>query len=227
MKEDLRMLMPLNLQFFAESNDEGDFGDEGNDGEGNDGEGQRGQGGGKGARTFSQDEVTRLLTREKEQGRNAILNELGVDDAEVLKQLLEEKRQKEEDEKTELQKKEAALLLAQQEKQRSDLEKQQLEAKLSAIALGVNPKRVDDVVTLAMVKVTDQKDLSEVLSEMKTAYSNTDFFVDSEEEGEEQKGTRGKLNKDQGNGKEGKKTTIAERLLGNKKETKKSSYFSN
>jgi hypothetical protein len=71
----------------------------GNSGEGNQGGSDQGGGSTDPARTFSQDEVNRMLTREKDQGSRAgvraLLDKLGVDKADDLEGVLTRQREAE------------------------------------------------------------------------------------------------------------------------------------
>lgn len=91
MEELRKSLSGIGLQFFAESgtneeeeenNGAGENGAEGSGSEekGKQGqEGSEGKGSGKEGRTFTQEQVNRMMTREKNQGRNAVYKELGID----------------------------------------------------------------------------------------------------------------------------------------------------
>ena len=46
----------------------------------------------------------------------------------------------------------------------------QLEMKVAALSAGVNPDCVDDIITLAAPKVTEEKHITKVLEELKTKY---------------------------------------------------------
>ena len=75
--------MPLRLQFFndgdAGSGEGDEGGDEGTDDNGDEGDHTGDQNGdaNKKQKTFTQDEVTQMMTKEKKEGRKAILNSLG------------------------------------------------------------------------------------------------------------------------------------------------------
>ena len=88
---------PMNLQFFASKGDDKDDSDDDNNDDGDeddtDDEDDKGNddqtkdsgkaagksGSGKSRKTFTQEQVTKMMTREKNQGRNAALKELGID----------------------------------------------------------------------------------------------------------------------------------------------------
>lgn len=117
-------------------------------------------------KTFSQDDVTRMMTREKQQGRNAVFNELGIDPndtktIEMVKAIMAAQKQDEEPPVAPS----ADLIEAQR---RADV----AEAKAEAMMLGAQPKFVDDIVTLATAKLqdSDETDFKTVVSQIKEKY---------------------------------------------------------
>lgn len=117
-------------------------------------------------KTFSQDDVTRMMTREKQQGRNAVFNELGIDPndtktIEMVKAIMAAQKQDEEPPVAPS----ADLIEAQH---RADV----AEAKAEAMMLGAQPKFVDDIVTLAAAKLqgSDETDFKTVVSQIKEKY---------------------------------------------------------
>lgn len=117
-------------------------------------------------KTFSQDDVTRMMTREKQQGRNAVFNELGIDPndtktIEMVKAIMAAQKQDEEPPVAPS----ADLIEAQH---RADV----AEAKAEAMMLGAQPKFVDDIVTLATAKLqdSDETDFKTVVSQIKEKY---------------------------------------------------------
>lgn len=117
-------------------------------------------------KTFSQDDVTRMMTREKQQGRNAVFNELGIDPndtktIEMVKAIMAAQKQDEEPPVAPS----ADLIEAQH---RADV----AEAKAEAMMLGAQPKFVDDIVTLVTAKLqdSDETDFKTVVSQIKEKY---------------------------------------------------------
>lgn len=122
------------------------------------------------------------------------------------------------------------------------------EAKLEAIKLGAKADLVDDLVIVAKSKVTGDKKIEDVISEMKTSGS---IYFATEDEGQKKttitrksvgsgtqnnqqksqstNNTNQQKNNNQSNqGNENKYAgTIAERLFNNRPKTKKKSYFGN
>ena len=144
---------------------------------------------GKGGKTFTQDQVTRMMAREKNQGRNAVYKELGIDPKDtktvsMFKAFIESQKT---DEQKAAEKESENQTKVTEAEQRAQV----AEAKAEAMMLGVKPQYVDDVVTLALAKMTEDSDLKTVIGEFKTKYPV--WFGESSEEDDK--------NKDKGNGK--------------------------
>lgn len=170
------------------------------------------------------------------------LKELGVEDKDSLKGIVTKAKEEEDKNKTELERasdtlKQTTKLLAEEKELRI-----MAEAKLSAIQLGAKAELVDDLVIVAKSKVTKDKDINAVITEMKDSESGKVYFkTDDEEEGTETKPktvTRTRVtkqiekNKAKDSGEEGTVTekhtgSMAERLLERRKRTNKNSYFKN
>lgn len=150
---------------------------------------------GKSGKTFTQEQVNKMMTREKNQGRSAALKELGIDPKDskmvaMVKALIESQ-------KTDEQK--AAEKDAENQTKMNEAEHraQVAEAKAEAMMLGVKTQYVEDVVTLALAKMTEDSDLKTIIGEFKTKYPV--WFGESEDDD--------KGGKDKGKGKTGQKGT--------------------
>ena len=184
---------------------------------------------GKSGKTFTQEQVNKMMTREKNQGRSAALKELGIDPKDskmvaMVKALIESQ-------KTDEQK--AAEKDAENQTKMNEAEQraQVAEAKAEAMMLGVKTQYVDDVVTLALAKMTEDSDLKTIIGEFKTKYPA--WFGMSDDEGEKGKGKVGqkgtgssvKTSKED-KGKEEK--SLGARLAAQRRTNgKKSSYWGN
>lgn len=191
----------------------------------------KGSKGGSG-KTFTQDQVSKMMTREKNQGRNAAYKELGIDPKDtkmvnMFKAFIESQKTDEEKAKEKETENQNKVREAEQRAQVA-------EAKAEAMMLGVKTQYVDDVVTLALTKMTEDSDLKTIIGEFKTKYPI--WFGESEED---DKGA------DKGKGKTGQKGTgssvksdkekkgeenkgIGARLAAQRKSSgKKSSYWGN
>lgn len=129
-------------------------------------------------KTFTQAEVSRMMTKEKQQGRASAYKELGIDPSDtntvsMFKAFIE--AQKTTEQKANEQKAENDAKLAQAE------EKVRIaEAKATALKLGVKSECVDDVVALAITKVTDDTDVDAIINDFKSKYSF--WFTDSSDD---------------------------------------------
>ena len=138
-------------------------------------------------KTFTQAEVSRMMTKEKQQGRAAAYKELGIDPSDtntvsMFKAFIE--AQKTSEQKANEQKAESDAKLAQA------VEKARIaEAKATALKLGVKSEYVDDVVTLAITKVTDDNDVDAVINDFKSKY--TFWFTGSSDDEENSVGKKG------------------------------------
>ena len=165
-----------------------------NDGSGKSGDDKSGKdkGGddkGKSGKTFTQEQVNKMMTREKNQGRSAALKELGIDPKDskaiaMVKALIDSQKT---DEQKAAEKESENQTKVTEAEQRAQV----AEAKAEAMMLGVKTQYVDDVVTLALAKMTEDSDLKTIIGEFKTKYPV--WFGESSEEDDK--------NKDKGNGK--------------------------
>lgn len=199
----------IGLQFFAddgkgddkaepevEEDDEDDANDSGSDNKGKDDKSTGGKDTKKNDKTFSQAQVNKMMTREKNQGRNAALKELGIDPKDskamaAVKAFIESQKT---DEQKQAEKDAEAQNKAREAEQRAQV----AEAKAEAMMLGVKTQYVDDVVTLALAKMTEDSDLKTIIGEFKTKYPV--WFGESDKEDD-------KDDKGKGKGKTGQKGT--------------------
>lgn len=114
-------------------------------------------------KTFTQEQVNKMMTREKRQGRNAVYRELGIDPKdtriiELLKSVLKNNSQSQEgNDDNKIAEAEQRALVA--------------ETKAQALQMGAQSNYVDDIVTLAMNKIKDdESDAAAVIGEIKTKY---------------------------------------------------------
>lgn len=155
--------------------------EDGADGLGGD-EGGNGAAGGDGKkkspRTFTQDEVTRMMTREKKQGRNAVLRELGIDPKDtktisLLQSVMKSKSGSQSEDDGRVAELEHRALVA--------------EAKAEAMQQGAQAEYVDDIVALALSKAEEDSDVSTLVGEVKTKYPV--WFGKQPEDDDDKRGT--------------------------------------
>lgn len=187
---------------------------------------------GKSDKTFTQEQVNKMMTREKNQGRSAALKELGIDPKDskmvaMVKALIESQ-------KTDEQK--AAEKDAENQNKMNEAEQraQVAEAKAEAMMLGVKTQYVDDVVTLALAKMTEDSDMKTIIGEFKTKYPVWFGKSEDDDKGGKDKGKTGqkgtgssvKTSKEE-KGK-GEEKGLGARLAAQRRGTgKKSSYWGN
>lgn len=179
-------------------------------------------------KTFTQDDVNRMMTREKKQGANSVYNDLGINpkDSKMIddiKQYIASKKTDVQKEAEKMQADNAALLEANRKTMIA-------EAKAEAMMLGVQKQFVEDAVTLVLGKVEneDGTDIKTALGELKTKYPV--WFEDGKDEKDDkskvgQKGTGSSVkstSKDKGSDEK----NLGARLAANRKASaKKSSYW--
>lgn len=182
----------FNLQFFGDDGANGNGGSQQNDGaagqdggqesNGNDGGNsgaQNGNGNGDGSeeKKFTQSEVSKMMTREKQQGKQSVLNALGFKTEKDAKDALNLLKALQDSQKSEEEKVEEAKNTAIQEKAEAEKRAEMAEAKLACIVNGADKDSIDDVLTIALTRVTDDKDLEAVIGEMKKQAKYSSFFA--------------------------------------------------
>lgn len=157
-------LKRIGLQFFAEDGGSGS-GTDGNGGDG--GAGGTGGTGGSGTqtKTFTQEEVNRMLANEKRQGRQAALKALGLDpndkDAEKnAKAILD-------NQKTQAERDSEAVKNAQTAQADAEAKATAAERKLSALTSGCKKEFIEEVIALASAKVNDSTNFEAALKAVK------------------------------------------------------------
>lgn len=183
-------------------------------------------------KTFTQSQVSRMMAREKNQGRNAVYKELGLDPKDtksinMLKALLESQ-------KTEEQKVSEQAVAEQAALEEANDRAAKAEAKAEAMMLGVKPQFVEDAVTLVLAKTgSEETDVKTALGELKTKYPI--WFGQSNEEGDKkdnkdnvgQRGTGSSIKSSKSAGKKSGEQSLGSRLAAKRVGAKsKTSYWS-
>ena len=169
----------------------------------------------------------------KEQAVKDYMKLLGIEDDEKLKGIVTKAKEDEEKNKTDLEKKDDVIKETTRQLVEEREARQTAEAKLAAIKLGAKPEAVDDLVVIAKSRVTKDKDINKVISEIKDGTNGKMYFVSDEEEKEQKNKkpnvTRKRVSKstEQEDEKIEDKYegSIAARLFANKKKPTKSNYF--
>lgn len=222
MDEYKNTLKGIGLQFFAEGEGTGSEGGAGGAGDG-DNPGTSGAGaegtGAESGKTFTQSDVNAMLKREKEAAKKALLKELGVEDATSAKEGLAKYKEILEKDKTDVQKATEALSTSEQARKEAEAKAALAEAKVEILSAGCNPDYLEDVIILAMARVTDDKDVKSVVADMKKDAKYAAFFGTSGDHGT----GGGSGYQRQGGG--GEPGALGKRLAG-KKQTTENPYFS-
>lgn len=224
-------LMPLKLQFFADGGDSGD---------------NKGDGGDNKSKPDSKDDSkdddsgedkAKEQEREKEIKRQAVdeyLKSVGADDVDDLSEIVKKHKENEEKNKTDLEKAQTQLgktiKLLNEAREERDLAVAQLEA----LKQGANIDLVEDLVIVAMSKVTKDKDVKKVIAEIKEGSTGSIYFSSDDDHtggrtvtstmGSKDKGKDMEKDKDKDKTKS-KGKGVASRLLEGRQEAKKSSFF--
>ena len=217
----------IGLQFFAAdgagsgeggaaSTDGGQGGTDGN---------QVGSGGaagsqGTGAKTFTQEDVNRMMANEKRTARSALLKELGyeVKDGKITETIATVKGILDSG-KTQQQLDQEARTTAENNLAAEKSKTSALQARVDVMTAGVKPEFVDDAIAMLLPQVTEQKPLSKLLEEYKTKYPA--WYGESSGSG----GTGNSTKNGRNTG--GTQSGLGKRLAESNKSAAKSSYFKN
>lgn len=175
-------------------------------------------------KTFTQEELTATATKEKKEGKSSILKLFGVSDEKKAKEEAAAYLAWKEAQKTDEQKAAEEKNKLSEEKTGAEQRALQAESKLSAVLAGVNKDSIDDALAIAMLKVTDEKDLDAVFTEMKEQAKYKGFFEQASSGGTGTGSGVGHGASKPSTGAENIGKRLAEM---NKKSATKSSYFKN
>lgn len=177
----------------------------------------------------------------KSEAVSALLKELGYEDVEALKTVTTKAKAEEDAKKSDLEKKDEALTAMTRQLATEREARIVAEAKNAAIKLGAKPELVDDLVIVAKAKVTKDKDINAVITEIKDSTVGDVYFVKDDNTNQTGAGTvtRGQVHKkataqqaaqnNNNNAADGDDEahagTMAARLLAKRKTAKKGYYF--
>lgn len=177
MKKKFNEVLPLNLQFFAEKDvDDDDAKISENQGDDDDDSGDSNVDDKPASKTFTQDEVNAMMTREKKEGRKSMLKQLGFKSEAEAKQAIALYTALVDSQKSEEQKKDEANKGLESAKTEAEKRAEAAEDKLACVIAGVSKDSIDDVLAIAKLKVTEEKNLDKVLAEMKNEPRYQTFF---------------------------------------------------
>lgn len=178
----------------------------------------------------------------KSEAVSDLLKELGYEDVEALKTVTTKAKAEEDAKKSDLEKKDEALTAMTRQLATEREARIVAEAKNAAIKLGAKPELVDDLVIVAKSKVTKDKDINAVITEIKDSTVGDVYFVKEDNTNQTGAGTvtRGHVHKktatqqaaqnnNNNNAADGDDEahagTMAARLLAKRKTAKKGYYF--
>ena len=224
-KKFLKEILPFNLQFFAEP-DSGKESDDEKEPDDENGEPDQDDSGVE--KTFTQKEVNAMMAKEKRQGKNSVLKNLGFNSEEDAKKAFNLLKALTDSQKTAEQKVIEEKDEAVKGKDKAEERAIKAENKLACLMAGVSKDCIDDVLAIASAKVDEDNELSDVLEDMKKNKKYALFFEESDKHDDEvnddHKGTGAKPKNNKGIKDE--PCNLGERLAKNSsKPVKKSSYF--
>lgn len=111
-------------------------------------------------KTFTQEEVNGIASKEAKKAQEKLFRELGFEDVKGVKDGLAKLRDWQDSQKTDQQKLNDELLALKDTNGSLAEQKATLEAQLATMKLGVHEDYMDDVITLAKAKVNEDTDLS-------------------------------------------------------------------
>lgn len=119
-------------------------------------------------KTFTQNQVNLMMTKEKKQGREAAFREMGIDPNDtkmvaMFKAFIDSQKTDEQKSNEEAAKQAAKIAEAEHRAMLA-------EAKAEAMMLDVKPEYVDDAIVIALSKSEDGKDLKSIIGELKNKY---------------------------------------------------------
>ena len=173
-------------------------------------------------KTFTQEQVNKMMANEKDEGRRSVLKELGIEDSKQLANAVKVYKAIKESERTEDDKKNDVVA------ENAELRRKLLETELKAEALefGVQKQYADDVKLLVISKLNEDNDVKTVLSELKKKYPV--MFTENEENNQSERRNTGTDSNpsDIRRANENNKGDIGRRLANeNRRATNKSSFF--
>lgn len=124
----------------------------------------------KASKTYTQEEVNALLAKEKRQGKNSVLKALGLQSVDEGKAAIEAAQKAANANKTAEEVAAEALNAEKTARSKAESDLTVAQRTIAVMKAGFKPEFVDDVVAIASVKVTDDKDFDAVIEEMKKTH---------------------------------------------------------
>lgn len=173
---------------------------------------------------YTQKQLNSLMAKEKRSARRAMLKDLGFDikDDSSFRDTMNSIKKILDSSKTQSQLDAEAKSKAETEKAEAEAKAHKLEMKVAALSVGANAAYLDDLITLASTRISDETSAEEVMKDLKSKYPS--FFSSSAEEEDESSGT-GHSTNHPNRTVDKKQGEMGKRLAKVNKTTVKSSYF--
>lgn len=123
-------------------------------------------------KVFTQEEVSRMMAKEKREGKLSVLKELGVEDVKNAKEGLKKYQEYLDSQKTEAEKAQAEVQRLAEEKAELEKKAQLADIQVSALKNGIKADFLDDAIILAQNKKTDAMSYDDIFNELKQSYPN-------------------------------------------------------
>lgn len=175
--------------------------------------------GDQGGKTFTQDEVTAMMTREKQQGRSSAYNKLGIDpsDDDMMAKVQEFV-------KSLAPKGDDAVAAAEQKLREAEAKVQIAETKAELLEAGIVPGFVDDAMVLVRAKLDEDTDTAKAIGELKKKFPQ--WFTSTVIGAQQFRGTGSNPQSQEGAGAGDDKGSLGKRLAASRKSSQpKRSYF--
>lgn len=121
-------------------------------------------------KVFKQEDVNNIVARESKKATEKLLKDLGIEDFDNAKDGLAKFYEWQESQKTEADKQAEQLATIQESNSSLKAENAQLNAKISALGLGVTAESLDDVIALANTYVNDEVGMTDAINSVLEKY---------------------------------------------------------
>ena len=121
-------------------------------------------------KSFSQDDVNAIATKQAREAQEKMLKQLGIEDFDNAKEGMKKFQEWQESQKTEAEKQTEALKNFEKQNGTLSNENETLKASLSALKAGVLADSVPDVVTLAKTMLSDEVDMDAAIAAVVEKY---------------------------------------------------------
>lgn len=133
-------------------------------------------------KTFTQDDVNNIATRESRKAQEKVFKDLGIEDFESAKEGMQKFQEWQDAQKTDADKQAEKLTNLEKSHAEIESERETYKAQINAFKAGVNADSVEDVVTLAKTLVTEETDMDAAIKQVIEKYPH--FGEVKQQEGE-------------------------------------------